>query len=195
MSIVINTNNGKGTQNWDNVLSQGGFLTTNRTFDFDANALTFSNVNTFNINFTTGLVDTQHNISFETTQFFSFLKTTAQTYNFYYFDDDITHDKNFFNFVWDLTALNFLLQLGDYAGAVNNTHITINDLNTLIYINAQNKVQINSTEVFANCYSKFTLTTLSIEINRATVGGVHTTSGQHLPVVVNGVTYYLQLLN
>jgi hypothetical protein len=35
----------------------------------------------------------------------------------------------------------------------------------------------------------------TLSITRSTVGGVHTTSGQHLPVVVNGVTYYLLLLN
>jgi hypothetical protein len=195
MSIVINTNKGGGTQDWDNVLSQGGLLTTNRIFDFDFNNLTFFNVRGFDIEFTTGSADCTHSILFEPSQFFSFLKTNDPTYNFYYYDDNISHDKNFFNFVWFPNELSFNLSLGDYQGAINNTYITINDFNTLIDINAQTRVQINSNQIFLNCPGSFKITTTQIEINRATVGGAHPPSTQHLPVVVNGVTYYLQLLN
>jgi hypothetical protein len=196
MSIVINTNKGGGgTQNWDNVLSQGGKLTTTRTFNFDYNNLTFYNVQDFIIELKTGLVDSQHNIFFEEQQFFSFQKTTDPIYNFFYYDDQISHDKNFFYFSYFPNETAFSLQLGDFQGAINNTYITINDTNTLIDINAQTKVQINSTKIFLQCFSTFQLTTNSIEINRATVGGVHTPSSAYLPVVINGVTYYLQLFN
>jgi hypothetical protein len=99
MSIVINTNkSGGGNQNWDNVLSKGGALTTNRSFDYGNNALFFNNISYQSFNL---INNASFIVSYITNNYFNFESNT----NFdqlYYYDSHNDHN-NFFYFNFDTT--------------------------------------------------------------------------------------------
>jgi hypothetical protein len=177
MSIVINTNNGGGgTQNWDNVLSQPGGFTVGHSFNFNSYNLIWFDIGFFDMEFRSA--DSGFTIRYDGDNFFTFSKQgTEQSFYFYHGTEGA---PNFFQFYLDAASNLFTMQLGDYQGTYNNTYISINDDSAAILIKANNSLILN---------------TSSFTINTPTATGVHTPTAQHLPVIVNGTQYYLQLLN
>jgi hypothetical protein len=182
MSIIINTNKGGGTQNWDNVLSQGGYFTANRSFQFDDHNLTFDGVGQFNLNLSGGggyfNIDLGNNIRF---QFYNIGINKSLNCT------DSNGDPNYFYLNWNTNDNVIQWAVGDFQQTFNGTFIRLQDDTQEILLNASSQTTLET--------SVLTFQINELHINRTTVGGAHLTSGQYLPVVVNGVTYYLQLFN
>lgn len=175
MSIVINTNkSGGGNQNWDNVLSKGGALTSFRSFDYGNFGLFFNNVSHQSFN----LIDNASFIvNYSSNNYFNFESYPNFDHLFFY-DSHNDHD-NFFDFSFDTTGI-FNFKLGDYRGDYNGTQFLLNDDAGYILMQAQDSIE---------------LICGTLRITRSTVGGVHVSSGQYLPVTVNGANYNIQLFN
>jgi len=181
MSIQINTNSG-GNQNWDNVLSQGGYLTQSRLFNFYENSLDFNLVGQFNINLSND-INSQFRILLNNYYYFNFFNSEGNYIKIYFHDID-SDDNNLFYLFYDDNDT--IVSLGDFAGRKNGTYLSIDDFNQNIYLVSNN--------IFINGNQQIVLETYNLNINTPTFGGAHPTSGQHLKVIVNGTTYYLQLL-
>jgi hypothetical protein len=113
------TGSGGGSQNWDQVLAQGGALTQNRSFSFDYS---------FGLNFTNGTYFQLQNIPT-----FKLLYTN---------NSNLTFTQNYLRYfnssnVNNLLSINYLtgdFASGDYAFQFNGTHMNVNVSGSNIYL-------------------------------------------------------------
>lgn len=176
MSIVINSNKGGANQNWDNVLSQGGKFLTDRNFDFNNKNLFFEHISFLNFklrNDDSG----EFRITFLNNNYFNFFSSTSFQQIFFY--DANQDNDNLFSFYFDNGGA-FIYKLGDYQAYWNNTYFLLDDENRTIELQAFDIIKLTYGQLI---------------INSGTSGGVHTPSGEHLEVLVNGNIRYIQLLN
>jgi hypothetical protein len=115
---LITGSGGGGSQNWDNVLSLGGSLTQNRSFNFDYNfGLTFANGTYFqlqNIPLFKILYSDNSNVFFTNNYLKYFTSTNVNTvYSFDYSNGNVA--------------------LGDFGGQSNGTHLNVEVSNNRIY--------------------------------------------------------------
>lgn len=156
--VLVSGSGGGGSQNWDQVLNNGGALSQNRSFNFDYDfGLTFQNgdyfkldgFNQFRIDYRNGVFPYDNYVIFD------------KNYLKYYTSTNV-------NTVFSFDYITGNVALGDFSGVFSSTHMNISVSSNQIYLAPQSVMTFLTTAdsvYIGDANSTNTLTRLTI--NRA----------------------------